>query len=816
MKIVFTANGRCASAAVEPSGQPITAGSRGVPAEIHLSPEYDGLVVTAFFRSEYGAWPVVLGETPGTVTIPWEAMEKKSLTFDVGVVGKNGDGTIVIPTIWARAGKIVPATEDSGLEPGDPSADIGAQIVEQARAAAKKAEDAAEAAEEARDKMPRIVDGTWRVYNAVTESWEDTGVQAEGQDGVGISDAILNADYTLTLTFSDGTSYTTPPIRGRQGEPGPIGPTPDITIGTVTTGAAGSQAEATMTGTPERPVLNLTIPRGDPGEVTQAEFDDLADEVAQQKSALDHYTKVSLLDYECEYGQWNPSGVKGSSVANRARAASGIYLKKGDLISVDFNEMRLSVVFCDIDALNLSDSGTITSVGFSAPYNGYARINFWKRNGSDITEAEFESLRNKVVIYTNYHERTGENKIDDLKKIVIANQNGYTFFDNSLFEYGGLTNGVINKGLTRRVATPNIITLDYPVTLKAKDGYRFGVQLFSNDIFVSDTGWSTEYSIAANQQFKLVIAKVTENTIAVGVEPILVSKVMVTTQIANASGLVPYSYKGNGDFVKTKQLLYNVKRLGNVIANVKTGVSFQDFAVCNDVLFQLYSNQTIDLIDWETGEITGDLAITSGHGDAISFSNEYYENGDEFPLAYVTSDSNPAEVFVVRITRSATTLIRTLKFPIEQTGYYAGASIDALNDNLYTVGYTENSPSNNASGNNYLIVAEWDLKSMTDNGDDTYTPVLKKKFKLPFYTTIQGQSFFDGKIVCISSASTSPSTKVIFIDVGAERISTVLSDFPTTIKDAEGEGIDFVLSGNKYMMVIHPNNKYYYGIDFNA
>lgn len=287
MKIVFTADGRCASAVVEPAGQPITAGSRGVPAEIHLSPEYDGLVVTAFFRPEYGAWPVVLNETPGTVTIPWEAMEKKSLTFDVGVVGKNGDGTIVIPTIWARAGKIVPATEDSGLEPSDPSADIGAQIVEQARAAAKKAEDAAAAAEDARDKMPRIVDGTWRVYNAVTESWEDTGIRAEGQDGVGISDAILNADYTLTLTFSDGTSYTTPPIRGRQGEPGPIGPTPDISIGTVTTGAAGSQAEATMTGTPARPVLNLTIPRGDPGEVTQAEFDDLADEVSRQKSAIE-------------------------------------------------------------------------------------------------------------------------------------------------------------------------------------------------------------------------------------------------------------------------------------------------------------------------------------------------------------------------------------------------------------------------------------------------------------------------------------------------------------------------------------------------
>ena len=53
---------------------------------------------------------------------------------------------------------------------------------------------------------------------------------------------------------------------GPQGETGPTGATPDIQIGTVTTGAAGSQAAATMTGTPEHPLLNLTIPKGDKGD----------------------------------------------------------------------------------------------------------------------------------------------------------------------------------------------------------------------------------------------------------------------------------------------------------------------------------------------------------------------------------------------------------------------------------------------------------------------------------------------------------------------------------------------------------------------
>ena len=38
-----------------------------------------------------------------------------------------------------------------------------------------------------------------------------------GKAGNGIASTVLNADYTLTLTFTDGTSYITPSIRGEQG-----------------------------------------------------------------------------------------------------------------------------------------------------------------------------------------------------------------------------------------------------------------------------------------------------------------------------------------------------------------------------------------------------------------------------------------------------------------------------------------------------------------------------------------------------------------------------------------------------------------------
>jgi len=49
------------------------------------------------------------------------------------------------------------------------------------------------------------------------------------------------------------------------GPTGPAAETPTLTIGTVTTGAPGTEASATITGTAPDFVLNLTIPQGPTG-----------------------------------------------------------------------------------------------------------------------------------------------------------------------------------------------------------------------------------------------------------------------------------------------------------------------------------------------------------------------------------------------------------------------------------------------------------------------------------------------------------------------------------------------------------------------
>lgn len=54
----------------------------------------------------------------------------------------------------------------------------------------------------------------------------EQGIQGEtGENGNGIASTVLNPDYTLTITFTDGTTYTTPSIRGPEGAQGQTGPT---------------------------------------------------------------------------------------------------------------------------------------------------------------------------------------------------------------------------------------------------------------------------------------------------------------------------------------------------------------------------------------------------------------------------------------------------------------------------------------------------------------------------------------------------------------------------------------------------------------
>ena len=88
-------------------------------------------------------------------------------------------------------------------------------------------------------------------------------------------DAGAKGDKGDPFTYADFTPEQLTALKGAKGDKGDKGDTgvkgadgqtPNISIGTVTTGAAGSSASAEITGTTPNLTLNLTIPKGDKGD----------------------------------------------------------------------------------------------------------------------------------------------------------------------------------------------------------------------------------------------------------------------------------------------------------------------------------------------------------------------------------------------------------------------------------------------------------------------------------------------------------------------------------------------------------------------
>ena len=131
-----------------------------------------------------------------------------------------------------------------------------------------------------------------------------------------------------TAVLSDGIVTLGIP----KGDKGDTGTTPDFSVGTVTTGAEGSSAAATITGTDEAPVLNLTIPRGNTGKGIQSIYK--VGESGTVKTYTILYTDGTTFNYDVTDGADGSlaSGVLASTYSSSATYEVGDYVYySGDL-----------------------------------------------------------------------------------------------------------------------------------------------------------------------------------------------------------------------------------------------------------------------------------------------------------------------------------------------------------------------------------------------------------------------------------------------------------------------------------------------------
>lgn len=114
--ILLKANGSSVSAVVDGK---ITSGMVGVPVSIEYDNQWDGLYKTAVFR--VGDFSRDRKNIGTSTTVPWEVLRNSGKVLQIGIEGKDSDGKIVMPTIWASCGTILPGANSS--IPGAPNPD---------------------------------------------------------------------------------------------------------------------------------------------------------------------------------------------------------------------------------------------------------------------------------------------------------------------------------------------------------------------------------------------------------------------------------------------------------------------------------------------------------------------------------------------------------------------------------------------------------------------------------------------------------------------------------------------------------------------
>lgn len=121
--------------------------------------------------------------------------------------------------------------------------------------------------------------------------------------------------------------------KANSGKPGPAGPKGDdglaatIQVGTVTTGAAGTNAEVTNVGTENAAVFNFTIPKGDTGEAGSGGLSTIVAGTGTSSIVMNHddaNTNVASGNYSTALGYGTKAEGQGALAAGYNQTAGHI------------------------------------------------------------------------------------------------------------------------------------------------------------------------------------------------------------------------------------------------------------------------------------------------------------------------------------------------------------------------------------------------------------------------------------------------------------------------------------------------------------
>lgn len=206
----------------------ITTGRRGLECAFEFNSAWDGLAKTVIVNGVVKRDIVLVSDT---IVVPGECLAREQFPLRIGVYGANGAGEIVIPTIWANFGKILPSARPSGVNPDEVTPDIVAQIQTNSSDALRMAQEVMRRADsgefDGRDGATGPVGPQGQTGpQGPRGSTGSTGPQGDKGDKGDKGDAFTYEDFTeaqlAALTGPTGPQGETGP-RGQTGPTGPQG-----------------------------------------------------------------------------------------------------------------------------------------------------------------------------------------------------------------------------------------------------------------------------------------------------------------------------------------------------------------------------------------------------------------------------------------------------------------------------------------------------------------------------------------------------------------------------------------------------------------
>ena len=220
------------------------------------------------------------------------AIASLNSTKETNIEAINTAGTTNVGLVNTAGEEQIDAVEAAGTQQ---ITAIGTAVTEGV-ADVNEAKDAAVAEIDAANaKAPQVnpITGFWQTWDSETGAYVDTTTKAQGKQG----------------------------IQGEPGQRGQTGPTPNLTVGIVNTMEPDDPAQVFIEGTPENPVLNFNIPRGQDGEVGPG--------VPNGGTIGQVLTKKSTTDQDTEWANLPEYSVKKLDVAESGYLSSYKLTKDG-------------------------------------------------------------------------------------------------------------------------------------------------------------------------------------------------------------------------------------------------------------------------------------------------------------------------------------------------------------------------------------------------------------------------------------------------------------------------------------------------------